>query len=287
MILIDELDLLLHDLALKKLIEVIADYASSKKIQVIFTTHRESVVSLQSIINIRHIISLPHKSLCFEDTKPDAINRLTGEKIRPLEIFVEDDLAKALVNRIAAQLGMTKYLSIEMYGAAINCFTAVCGLILRGDTCQNSLFVIDGDIYETEEKKVERIRCVIAGNDARFVPKRDLALSKITQFFLPEGEKPEPYIYKQLMTLEDGLSEEIDEILREVHQLQVHNDSHSYLNEIIESMGVDRSVGLARIVDAFSRSDVWTDYIAPVHTWLESKVSEVKETVAFPTPSNT
>ena len=40
LILIDELDLLLHDMALKKLIKVICARATQKKLQVVFTTHR-------------------------------------------------------------------------------------------------------------------------------------------------------------------------------------------------------------------------------------------------------
>ena len=50
LILIDELDLLLHDLAFKRLIEVVVKHADAKNIQVIFTTHRESVIDLEDLI---------------------------------------------------------------------------------------------------------------------------------------------------------------------------------------------------------------------------------------------
>lgn len=279
LILIDELDLLLHDLALKRLIEVVVERATSKRIQVVFTTHRDSVVSMHQTVNIRHIITRPGKSLCFEDTKPDAINRLTGEKMRLLEVFVEDDLAKAIVSHIAGQLGLTKYLTITLYGAAINCFTAVCGLILGGDECSNSLFVIDGDVYVSEADKIERIRCVIVGDDERAVPKRALALSKITQFTLPLQTKPEPYIYHRLLEMAEVESEDVNEILREAQQLPIADDSHAYLNDIINNMGVERTVGLARVVDAFAKSDAWTGYIAPIHDWLASKLEEIREDV--------
>lgn len=46
LILIDELDLLLHDEALKKLIDVISTHAEDKNKQIIFTTHREMVTTL-------------------------------------------------------------------------------------------------------------------------------------------------------------------------------------------------------------------------------------------------
>lgn len=53
LILIDELDLLLHDEALKKLIDVISTHAEDKNKQIIFTTHREMVTTLLDKINYK------------------------------------------------------------------------------------------------------------------------------------------------------------------------------------------------------------------------------------------
>ncbi|MFH7704004.1 AAA family ATPase [Escherichia coli] len=99
LILIDELDLLLHDEALKKLIDVISTHAEDKNKQIIFTTHREMVTTLSDKINIRHVVNIQGRSYSFEETKPDAINRLTGKSTTPIEIYVEDDLAVAIINK--------------------------------------------------------------------------------------------------------------------------------------------------------------------------------------------
>lgn len=53
LILIDELDLLLHDEALKKLIDAISTHAEDKNKQIIFTTHREMVTTLSDKINYK------------------------------------------------------------------------------------------------------------------------------------------------------------------------------------------------------------------------------------------
>jgi len=73
LILIDELDLLLHDSAMKNLIKVVSERVISHNLQVIFTTHRESIIELSDLINIRHIFGTSEKTLCFDETKPDAI----------------------------------------------------------------------------------------------------------------------------------------------------------------------------------------------------------------------
>jgi AAA15 family ATPase/GTPase len=91
LILIDELDLLLHDSAMKNLITVMSERAENQKLQIIFTTHRESVVELSGLINVRHIFGTKEKTLCFNETKPDAIRRLTGIQRKDIEVFVEDD----------------------------------------------------------------------------------------------------------------------------------------------------------------------------------------------------
>lgn len=167
LILIDELDLLLHDQAMKKLIEVILERSAEKSLQVIFTTHRESVLELEGRINIRHIVCRTGKTLCFNETKPDAINRLTGVQPRPLEIFVEDDLAAAVVTKVASQLRIAKYLTINRYGAAINCFTVAAGLLLGEEACDNSLFMLDGDVYRTDDERIRSINRVLTGNDEK------------------------------------------------------------------------------------------------------------------------
>ena len=73
LVLIDELDLLLHDKAMTSLVKVIHERATSQNLQIIFTTHRESIVSLSKIVNIRHLFTTSLKTLCFNETKPDAI----------------------------------------------------------------------------------------------------------------------------------------------------------------------------------------------------------------------
>lgn len=66
LILIDELDLLLHDKALMLLIKVIYERSLEKSLQIVFTTHRESVIGLSEIVNIRHLFSTSTKTLCSE-----------------------------------------------------------------------------------------------------------------------------------------------------------------------------------------------------------------------------
>lgn len=280
LILIDELDLLLHDKAMKKLIEVILSRATDKDLQVIFTTHRESVLELESEINIRHIVSKAGKSLCFNETKPDAINRLTGTQPKPIEVFVEDDLASTIVKKIASQQGLSRYLSVQRFGAAVNCFTTVAGLMFGGDDCANAIFVLDGDIYRSQAEKQDRLNKVITGHDQQAIDNRSSALNKILQFVLPENTQPEKFMHSLIITCQHSDNEEFNEIIDVAREIHAVEDDHLFISDIINRLGWDKNIGQSKIIDLIATTNAWGDYVSEVNTWLAARSDELEEEAA-------
>jgi len=280
LILIDELDLLLHDSAMKNLITVVSERAISHCLQIIFTTHRESILELSALINVRHIFDTPKKTLCFSETKPDAINRLTGTQPRLIEIFVEDDLTVTIVKKIAAQLSISRHVSIQRFGAAINCFTVLAGLILSGDSCENSIFVLDGDVYRTQQEQEKRLNEVLSGNDENAKSLRQSSLEKIKCLNLPVNTKPEKYIHSIIISLDSSDNGERDEIIEVAKQIVAVDESHKYVNDIISRLDWDRNTGLSKIVDLISSTQDWSYYIADIQAWLREKLPLVQEVEA-------
>lgn len=280
LILIDELDLLLHDSAMKNLIEVVSERAQSHNLQVVFTTHRESILELSNLINVRHIFGTSEKTLCFNETKPDAINRLTGTQPRLIEVFVEDDLAVAIIKKVAGQLGISKHVAVQRFGAAMNCFTVLAGLHLRGENCDNSIFVLDGDVYRTKEEQEERLKAVLTGNDEHARSLRESSLEKIRCLNLPENTKPEEYIHSIIIGLENNCDNERNEIIEVAKQIIAVDNSHRYVDDIISRFDWNRDVGLSKIIDLFSSTQDWTSYIANVEDWLNLQIPLVQETTS-------
>lgn len=99
LILVDELDLLMHGDALKRLITHLSDRCRAKRLQLVFTSHREELLPLKDQINIRHLWPQAGKHYCYSNTDPDSLQRLTGNRERRLEMFVEDDLPPQLGGR--------------------------------------------------------------------------------------------------------------------------------------------------------------------------------------------
>ena len=217
------------------------------------------------------------RSLCFCETKPDAINRLTGSQPKPIEVFVEDDLAAAIVKKIASQLKGVKYISVERYGAAQNCFTAVAGLLLGGEDCEHSLFVLDGDVYRSEQQKLDQINALLTGTDRRSTEYRPIALSKISQFELPDAMSPERYLHEIIISINGGVNDEYVEIIECAKEIHSVDDDHKYIDDLLIRLGWDREVGLSKIVDLVAMSDRWPDYVASVKNWMSRQVDQMSE----------
>lgn len=276
LILIDEIDLLLHQDALFRLMRILNEKATAKHLQIIFTTHSHALLNLDFIAT-RHLYQTPIKTLCFQKTKPDALQRLTGEQIRPLEIFVEDDLAETLCKKICSEEGLSKYVSIKRFGAAMNCFTAVCGSILNElQNQENMLFVLDGDVYRDEDVKKECIKKVLTGNTQRDEDRRQKALLRIKQFCLPEGQNPERYYHLLICALDDQyLNGEQIELVHVAREIQNPEDDHDFFNDIITRMDYDRKVGLSKLIDLLSLSAEWARIKDDIVSWLNDRRDEI------------
>ncbi|USE82692.1 AAA family ATPase [Acinetobacter tibetensis] len=270
LILIDELDLLLHDLALQKLIEVIVERANLKKIQVIFTTHRESIVE-RTDINIRHIYSSTDKTFCLNETKPDAVTRLIGGPIRSVNIFVEDDLSRAIVNHVASKLKLKRHIQVDRFGAALNCFTIASGMFLNDNNLRDYYFVLDGDVYVSDDEKRDEIRKKLVGDDPLMDELQMKTFNSIFQYNLPEKTSPEKFMYLTLLNDsfdEYQLDQDDQEIIYLVRQLPLPSENHGFINDLIEQLGDSREAGLTKIIRLLSKTSAWDNYIKPINDFL-------------------
>jgi AAA15 family ATPase/GTPase len=272
LIIIDEIDLTLHSAALNKLISKIVEIADKRNLQVVFTSHRQELVK-RTDINIRHIIPSTDTTdtICLEETTTECVERLTGECLKPIEIFVEDDLAKALVEEVAHELGIQSKVSIYTYGSATNAFYVVAGLHYSKRLTNNILVVTDGDVYTKPEERIDIMNKVISGNEHDKERLRQNLLKYIVQFNLPEGKSPDAYIHDELIK-----STENNEIIKIANGIIGVNDNHQYTNEIIEKLGGNKDTGLYRIVCELKKLPCWNDYTLPIKGWLSSKIAELK-----------
>lgn len=264
LILIDEIDLLLHSSALHNLLTVLIEEAQNKNQQIIFTSHRQEILTNEKI-DFKHIYQTPTKTLCLENTTPECITRLTGKPERVIDIFVEDDLSEAIMSQIAEELSIRSYVSINRFGAASNSFTVAAGILLTGKSLDNTLIVLDGDVYKTIEEKEKQIKNILTGDDPINVERRETALKPICQYSIPDGLAPEKYLHQIITTASFQ-----DEITTIAASIQAVNNTHEYINNIISHLGVQKDIGLFKIVGLLSKTQFWSDFVKDVKIALEN-----------------
>lgn len=276
LLLIDEIDLLLHTAALTELIGILFQRAQDKSLQIVFTTHREAILELKDKVSIKHLhtVKAVPKTYCFSNTKPDALRRLTGQSERPLEIFVEDEMALAIVEHELSQLGMKRVADITLYGAATNCFTLAAGLILSGGhSVESQLYLLDGDLYVTQAEQMERAKAVLSGTESYAEARRQSCLEGIRKLCAQASAPltPEAQLHRMIRDLPHQQEAGANEIIDLAVGIEAVDDTHSLIARIVQTLNVNQAVGLNTLVKVAALSPAWDPYVAELREWLTAR----------------
>ncbi|MCH5337336.1 MAG: AAA family ATPase [Acetatifactor sp.] len=266
LILIDEIDLLLHVTALKELIKVIHEVAKKKNLQVIFTTHSLEVAALIEYVDVKYLDVTEHKTMVLRCITPDIVYKMSHVVEKPIQIYVEDLLAEIIVKKIAADLNILRFARIVKFGASSNAYVIAASYILRQEKHDNILFVLDGDVDIEDEEKQKAVNKVLSGTEADHEAKVNQAVSMIRQFHLPENTAPEKHIFDMLIQMDSS-----NEIMGHAKRLKAVRDSHEWLDELTDRMGQSEEWTLSHIMDIVAENPGWEDFVREVRDWLVEK----------------
>lgn len=275
LILIDEIDLLLHVSSLKRLIRRLDEIARDKHLQIVFTTHALEMADLTQYVGIQYIsnISLSEgqetleKTVVYNTINSDLVYSLTGSCERPLKLYVEDELAKAIVKKVLRTLNISGKADVIKYGAMENAFTVAAAKVLEGQDCTNTLILLDGEKYHTLDEKLVPIQKRFSGTEADIEEKWNQAASMISMFNLPNDTAPEKFFHE--LVLENG--DAANELVVAAAEIQAVHDTHEWLYNIQTKLNDTESNVVRDIIDLASNSEKWNDYIRPVVEWLSAR----------------
>lgn len=273
LLLIDELDVLLHESAFCRLVETLVESAKQNKNEVVFTTHRETIEKFQDKINITGVWNTGTKVITLPHVDPRIITQLTSATKPLMTIMVEDDLAVTVVDKIIEKLGAHRYCEVLKFGAADNAFTVITGLILANVDIKNHLCVLDGDVYVTKEKKEEQIKSFLTGHDKE--AEKKIALEHIKQFTLPfsfvnaEDKGLPEYNHKKMI---EGIPNVDDnEIVAASRGIVGLNDWHFLYPKMKDEINVKNIT--ERVIDLISnRSEHWDGYVSEISDWIKERL---------------
>lgn len=267
MILIDEIDLLLHPSALFKLILKLNEKAYDRHLQIVFTTHSLLMDSLKDIVDIRFLEDTPQKTLVYDYMSSDAVYMMTEIITRPIKIYVEDNLSCSIIKLVSLTLNLKSKIEIRKFGSIENAFTLAAGMILRQENTQNTLIVLDGDKYQTTDERLKQIKKVLSGTEMDIDEKRNAALDIIIQYNLPLPQSsPEFNIYSMLCQLPTSTEE--NEIIKAARRIHAVSDSHDWIDTITKQIDDSSDIVTYEVLKLVSTSPNWNSYIEPIITWL-------------------
>lgn len=268
LILIDELDLTLHTSAFNRLLDKLVNLCASKKIQIIFTTHRESITQ-RTDINIRHFHKVGNKTFCFNGVNNACMEALTGVLERKINVFVEDLFSKAIIQTIAEDLKILKFCNINTFGSIDNGFTIASAIASsHSEAISNNIIVLDGDKYTTDEEKRNMLNSRFGGNTEYEINIREMALNLISEYN-SNSKSPDNYII-DLIKNDDGNTE-----IHEIVKTSILNDAHEYAQKICDNLGIHKDRAYEKMINIVKDKSEWLAFVQPVKEWLENKKQEL------------
>lgn len=273
LILIDEIDLLLHISALDRLIEKLHNIARKKHLQIIFTTHSPEMLELEKYVSIQYISSIGKNghTFVYDKISADLLYSLTGKTQRPIKVYVEDKLAASIVKEIARKHDMSSFVEIVIYGSIGNAFTLAASFALCSNKLDCIRIVLDGDRYTTKDAKEEQVKKKLSGTEEVVEEKWANALSIIGQFCLPKADPPEKFL--RTLILENTPPE--SEIFKAANEIKVVSNSHQWLYKIQERTGLSESEIIHELYQYSASSSKMIEYTKEISEWLFSKRSMV------------
>lgn len=67
------------------------------------------------------------------------------------------------------------------------------------------------------------------------------------------------------------------EIITVANNIRFEMDAHRYITNVINRLGLERSSGLAKIIDLASKHPDWNNYIQSLSDWLTPLIHQLQE----------
>ena len=186
-----------------------------------------------------------------------------------MKLYVEDELAKAIVKKVLRTLNISGKADVIKYGAMENAFTVAAAKVLEGQDCTNTLILLDGEKYHTLDEKLVPIQKRFSGTESDIEEKWNQAASMISMFNLPNDTAPEKFFHD--LVLENG--DAANELVVAAAEIQAVHDTHEWLYNIQTKLNDTESNVVRDIIDMASNSAQWNDYIRPVVEWLSARTA--------------
>lgn len=278
LVLIEELDISLHESAIRALLNFLLEQSldPNRNLQIVLTTHWLGIQSFAGQLNI--------VSLYEEDTTkeivlrkrfdPQFVHNLNGDfsALRQIKLWVEDGLAFKLVEQVAEDCSYRQFVEIKNYGSVQNAYTMAGSLGIAGSDLDRTLVVTDGDRYLEDQEKDNQLKSAIDGNGEEVIQWRKNAKSLLVDLNAPHQNKPETVLLDlcRQNVASGGAPEWLQRDLQWIdQQVPRIEDGKVAFKRLREHKGVSVERFENMVILEASRAEGWREYVAPLVTALD------------------
>ena len=276
LILVEELDMLLHVNALQKLVLALQYVASENNLQIVFTCHNPAIKNIKDLNFVclqkcgTGITSL-HGFLYYN------VFEITGQRNVKIKLYCEDVLSQSVVRYLVREMKISHMTQIEKFGTVRNAFVILSGLYLM-NMLEDGLVlaVLDGDVLRETEELSDMCKNVLAGCDTNVANGREVVMNHVTMYDIPAGYAPELYILKELRENKDMLTGINDELLDVLLASEGHADHHEDFREAFEKLGYNEILGCDGVVALFAKTPNFSCFVSRLRAQIENYVLSIQ-----------
>jgi hypothetical protein len=227
---------------------------------------------MYSSINVMSLHRLLARTVIWNGYSYAALRQITGAPDRPISMYVEDDVAAAIVAQLARELNVRGYVGISTYGSGGNAFSVGAGLLLAEVDLSKTLILLDGDDISTRAEKVEHCNRVLIGNEHFREEQRKRLRGKVRAFRPEAGRNPEAMLRLLLNSVsEDNVQGDDLELLQNAKSIVNVSDSKNFITKLVQYCGDSRELLLERLARIASKSPLWKRYTRLARVWLRAQ----------------
>ncbi|NOI66464.1 AAA family ATPase [Vibrio sp. 99-8-1] len=272
LILIEELDISLHESAIRALINFLLQQANDdrRQLQIVFSTHW---LGIQDFVEQVNVFSLYEESKnqtieVRDGFDPQFVFSLNGnyQSLRQIKVWVEDGLAVKIIEQVAMDAGLREFVDVKNFGSVQNAYTIAGSIAVSGEALDRTLVVTDGDRYIDAAEKQTQINSKIDGGGQQERAWRQAALDIVLDLDAPNQAQPEKVIldlcreYAEQPGAPEWLRNDLTWIAHQIPRI----DGKSAMNSLRlhKNMSMDRVE--AMFIQEAMHAEGWVNYITPL-----------------------
>lgn len=283
LLLIEELDMFLHESAIRTLLAFLTQQANDpqRRLQIVFTTHWLGIQDFTETLSVFSLFENEEQSNIElrQGFDPQFVFSLNGDyqSLRMIKVWVEDGLAVKIVEHVAMDCGLRAFVDVNNFGSIQNAYTVAGAVAISGHGLDRTLVVTDGDRYLTEGEKLGQIQNKVDGEGYQENEWRQKAVGIIVDLDAPDAKSPEQVLlelcghYAEHADAPDWLRADLAWIARQIPRV----DGKAAMHKLALHKGMSMERTEAMFIQEASRSEGWQNYIAPVVERLKQAARNV------------